>query len=261
MDRTKEPGALGEPLYMDVVHALCAEAGRGDITVVGGRYGLGSKDTPPSSRVRRVRRAGEGRARSASFTVGIVDDVTNLSLPEDRRRPNTAAAGTIECKFWGLGGDGTVGANKNSIKIIGDHTDMYVPGLLPVRLQEDRRRDHQPPALRRHAHPQSTYYVNKADFVACHNPSYVDQVRHMVHDVKPGGTFLLNCQWTRGRAGAAPARRGQALYRQERHQALHHRRHRPGPRDRHGQAHQHHPAVRVLHAGQRHPHGRGHRST
>ncbi len=124
MDRTKEPGSLGEPLYMDVVNALAHE-GRSDLTVVGGRYGLASKDTPPSS-VFAVYTELEKDAPAREFTVGIVDDVTNLSLPEDPTSPNTAAEGTIECKFWGLGGDGTVGANKNSIKIIGDHTDKYV---------------------------------------------------------------------------------------------------------------------------------------
>ena len=124
MDRTKEPGALGEPLYLDVITAL-AEAGRSDLTVVGGRYGLGSKDTPPSSAF-AIYKELEKDAPAREFTVGIVDDVTHLSLPEDPDCPNTAAPGTIECKFWGLGGDGTVGANKNSIKIIGDHTDKYV---------------------------------------------------------------------------------------------------------------------------------------
>ena len=124
MDRTKEPGALGEPLYMDVVNALAHE-GREDVVVTGGRYGLSSKDTPPSSVFAIFTELAKDEPRR-EFTVGIVDDVTNLSLPEDPNCPNTAAEGTIECKFWGLGGDGTVGANKNSIKIIGDHTDKYV---------------------------------------------------------------------------------------------------------------------------------------
>ncbi len=124
LDRTKEPGALGEPLYQDVVTAL-ANAGRNDIQVIGGRYGLGSKDTPPAS-VFAVYDELKRDEMKRQFTIGIVDDVTNLSLPEDKNCPNTAAPGTIECKFWGLGGDGTVGANKNSIKIIGDHTDKYV---------------------------------------------------------------------------------------------------------------------------------------
>ncbi len=193
MDRTKEPGALGEPLYMDVVNALAHE-GRGDLTVVGGRYGLASKDTPPSS-VFAVYKELEKDAPVREFTVGIVDDVTNLSLPEDPASPNTAAAGTVECKFWGLGGDGTVGANKNSIKIIGDHTDKYVQAYF----QYDSKKtggvtiSH----LRFGDSPiRSTYYVNKADFVACHNPSYVTKGFRMVNDVKPGGTFMINCQWT-----------------------------------------------------------------
>ncbi len=124
LDRTKEPGSIGEPLFLDVVNALAIE-GHADIQVTGGRYGLGSKDTPPSSAF-AVYDMLAGDALPRQFTIGIVDDVTNLSLPEDKNCPNTAAAGTIECKFWGLGGDGTVGANKNSIKIIGDHTEKYV---------------------------------------------------------------------------------------------------------------------------------------
>ena len=124
LDRTKEPGAMGEPLYQDVVTAL-ANAGMNDVKVIGGRYGLGSKDTPPAS-VFAVYDELSKDEMKRQFTIGIVDDVTNLSLPEDANCPNTAAEGTIECKFWGLGGDGTVGANKNSIKIIGDHTDKYV---------------------------------------------------------------------------------------------------------------------------------------
>ena len=193
MDRTKEPGALGEPLYMDVINALAHE-GRADLTVVGGRYGLASKDTPPSS-VFAIYQELEKDAPAREFTVGIVDDVTNLSLPEDPNSPNTAAEGTIECKFWGLGGDGTVGANKNSIKIIGDHTDKYVQAYF----QYDSKKtggvtiSH----LRFGDSPiRSTYYVNKADFVACHNPSYVTKGFRMVNDVKPGGAFMINCQWT-----------------------------------------------------------------
>ena len=129
LDRTKEPGSQGEPLYLDVVTAL-ANAGMNDVTVIGGRYGLGSKDTPPSS-VFAVYEELKKDAPKRQFTIGIVDDVTNLSLPEVPA-PNTAAEGTIECKFWGLGGDGTVGANKNSIKIIGDHTDKYIQARRPA---------------------------------------------------------------------------------------------------------------------------------
>ena len=191
LDRTKEPGSLGEPLYLDVVAALAA-TGR-TATVIGGRYGLGSKDTPPSS-VFAVYDELKKDAPKKQFTIGIVDDVTNLSL-EEKPSPNTAAPGTIECKFWGLGGDGTVGANKNSIKIIGDHTDKYVQAYF----QYDSKKtggitiSH----LRFGDKPiKSPYYINKADFVACHNPSYVTKGYKMVNDVKPGGVFLINCQWT-----------------------------------------------------------------
>ena len=194
MDRTKEPGAEGEPLFLDVVNALVKEGKIGDITVVGGRYGLGSKDTPPASAF-AIYEELKKDAPKREFTVGIVDDVTNLSLPEDPNCPNTAAEGTIECKFWGLGGDGTVGANKNSIKIIGDHTDKYVQAYF----QYDSKKtggvtiSH----LRFGDSPiRAPYYVNKADFVACHNPSYVTKGFRMVQDVKPGGTFMINCQWS-----------------------------------------------------------------
>ena len=191
LDRTKEPGALGEPMYLDVVTALATQ-GRGDIRIIGGRYGLGSKDTPPSS-VFAVYDELAKDAPKAQFTLGIVDDVTGLSL-EEKPAPNTAAEGTIECKFWGLGGDGTVGANKNSIKIIGDHTDKYVQAYF----QYDSKKtggitiSH----LRFGDKPiKSPYYINKADFVACHNPSYVLKGYKMVNDVKPGGIFMINCQW------------------------------------------------------------------
>ena len=193
LDRTKEPGALGDPLYLDVITAL-AGAGITDKTVVGGRYGLGSKDTPPKS----VFAVYENLAQDAPknhFTMGIVDDVTNTSLVEKDDAPNTAAEGTIEVKFWGLGGDGTVGANKNSIKIIGDHTDKYVQAYF----QYDSKKtggvtiSH----LRFGDKPiKSPYYINKADFVACHVPSYITKSFPIVRDVKPGGTFLINCQWS-----------------------------------------------------------------
>ena len=193
LDRTKEPGSVGEPLYMDVLNALAIE-GRSGITVVGGRYGLGSKDTPPASAFAVFSELAKDEPRR-QFTIGIVDDVTNLSLPEDPNCPNTAAPGTIECKFWGLGGDGTVGANKNSIKIIGDHTDKYVQAYF----QYDSKKtggvtiSH----LRFGDSPiRSPYYINKADFVACHNPSYITKDFPIVKDVKPGGTFMVNCQWT-----------------------------------------------------------------
>ena len=192
LDRTKEPGSQGEPLYQDVVTAL-ANAGMNDVQVIGGRYGLGSKDTPPAS-VFAVYSELKKDEMKRQFTIGIVDDVTNISLPEDPNCPNTAAAGTIECKFWGLGGDGTVGANKNSIKIIGDHTDKYVQAYF----QYDSKKtggvtiSH----LRFGDKPiRSPYYINKADFVACHNPSYVTKGFKMVQDVKPGGVYMINCQW------------------------------------------------------------------
>ncbi|MBQ8566882.1 MAG: pyruvate:ferredoxin (flavodoxin) oxidoreductase [Clostridia bacterium] len=190
LDRTKEPGSLGEPLYIDVVTAL-AMTGRSDIKVVGGRYGLGSKDTPPQS-IFAVYENLAADAPKNNFTIGIVDDVTGLSL-EEKPAPDTAAAGTIACKFWGLGGDGTVGANKNSIKIIGDHTDKYIQAYF----QYDSKKtsgitiSH----LRFGDKPiKSPYYINKANFVACHNSSYLKKY-DMVSDIKPGGTFLLDCSW------------------------------------------------------------------
>ena len=193
MDRTKEPGSIGEPLYQDVVTALY-EAGKTDILVSGGRYGLGSKDTPPASAFAVFEELKKDEPKR-EFTIGINDDVTHLSLPEDEDAPNTADPSTIECKFWGLGGDGTVGANKNSIKIIGDHTDKYVQAYF----QYDSKKtggvttSH----LRFGDSPiRSPYYVTKADFVACHNPSYIVKGFKMVRDVKPGGTFLVNCQWS-----------------------------------------------------------------
>lgn len=165
-----------------------------DVVITGGRYGLGSKDTPPSS-IFAVYKELEKDEPKSRFTIGIVDDVTNLSLPEVKPAPITAAKGTVECKFWGLGGDGTVGANKNSIKIIGDHTDKYVQAYF----QYDSKKtggitiSH----LRFGDKPiKSPYYINQADFVACHNPSYVTKGYKMVQDVKPGGIFLINCQWT-----------------------------------------------------------------
>ena len=192
LDRTKEPGSIGEPLYEDVISALY-EAGITDRIVVGGRYGLGSKDEQPAAAF-SVYEELKKDAPAREFTIGIVDDVTNLSLPMDPDAPNTAAPGTIECKFWGLGGDGTVGANKNSIKIIGDHTDKYVQAYF----QYDSKKtggvtiSH----LRFGDNPiRSPYYVTKADFVACHNPSYIDKGFKMAQDIKPGGTFLINCQW------------------------------------------------------------------
>ena len=189
LDRTKEPGALGEPLYLDVIAAL-NEVGR-SVKVLGGRYGLGSKDTTPASIFAvYANMAGEQKNH---FTMGIVDDLTGHSLPE-KAAPDTAPTDMIQCKFWGLGGDGTVGANKNSIKIIGDHTDKHIQAYF----QYDSKKtggitiSH----LRFGDSPiKSSYYINKADFVACHNSAYLNKY-DMISDVKPGGTFLLDCQWT-----------------------------------------------------------------
>ncbi len=193
LDRTKEPGSIGEPLYLDVATTL-REAGRCDVVLTAGRYGLGSKDTPPSS-VFAVYTELAKDAPKARFTIGIVDDVTNLSLPEVKPAPITSAPGTVECKFWGIGGDGTVGANKDSTKIIGDHTDKYIQAYF----QYDSKKtggitiSH----LRFGDKPiRSPYYINQADLVACHNQSYIVKGYKMVQDVKPGGTFLINCQWS-----------------------------------------------------------------
>ena len=191
LDRTKEPGAMGEPLYQDVVTAL-ANAGMNDVAVIGGRYGLGSKDTPPASVFAVYSELAKAEMKR-QFTIGIVDDVTGLSLDEVEA-PSTAAPGTVECKFWGLGGDGTVGANKNSIKIIGDHTDKNVQAYFQydskktggVTVSHLRFGDN---AIK------SPYYINKADFVACHVPAYITKHFPIVRDVKPGGVFLINCQW------------------------------------------------------------------
>ncbi len=191
LDRTKEPGALGEPLYQDVVTALATQ-GKTDIKVVGGRYGLGSKDTPPSS-IFAVYENLDAATPKNGFTIGIVDDVTGLSL-EEKACPDTSAEGTISCKFWGLGGDGTVGANKNSIKIIGDHTDKFIQAYFQydskktggVTISHLRFGDNK---------IKSPYYITKANFVACHNSSYILKGYKIVQDVKPGGTFMLDCQW------------------------------------------------------------------
>ena len=192
LDRTKEPGAQGEPLYMDVVTSL-ANAGRTDIKVIGGRYGLASKDTPPASVFAVYKELAKANPKR-QFTIGIVDDVTHLSLRETSA-PDTTPKGTVSCMFWGLGGDGTVGANKNSIKIIGDHTNKYVQAYF----QYDSKKtggvtiSH----LRFGDKPiKSPYYINKADFVACHNPSYITKGFKMAQKLKAGGTFLINSQWT-----------------------------------------------------------------
>ena len=190
LDRTKEPGALGEPLWLDVVAAL-KESDFCNMPVYGGRYGLGSKDTNPSDII-AVYRNMEAAQPKKRFTLAIEDDVTNLSLPRSEN-PDTTPQGTFSCKFWGLGADGTVGANQNSIKIIGDNTDMYAQGYFAYDSKKSGgiTISH----LRFGKSPiKSTYYINNADFVACHNPSYVDKYE-MVEDLKEGGVFLLNCDW------------------------------------------------------------------
>ncbi len=188
LDRTKEPGALGEPLFLDVCAALKRENAFKDVPVFSGRYGLGSKDCNPAQII-----AVYNNTEKQMFTIGIEDDVTNLSLPITEN-PNTTPEGTTCCKFWGLGSDGTVGANKNSIKIIGDHTDMYAQAYFAYDSKKSGgvTISH----LRFGKTPiKSTYFINKANFVACHNPSYIDKY-DMVEDVIPGGSFLLNCQWS-----------------------------------------------------------------
>ncbi len=191
IDRTKEPGSLGEPLYLDVVAAL-----RGtkfdQVPVYGGRYGLGSKDTLPAHVIAVYNNMTAAEPKK-QFVLSIEDDVTDLSLPVTET-PDTTPAGTTSCKFWGLGSDGTVGANKDSIKIIGDHTDMYAQGYFFYDSKKSGgiTVSH----LRFGSSPiTSTYLINKANFVACHNPSYVDKY-DMVQDLLPGGTFLLNCIWS-----------------------------------------------------------------
>lgn len=187
LDRTKESGSAGEPLYLDVIAAL-KDTKFNDIPVFTGRYGLGSKDTVPAHIIAVFRNKDKKR-----FTVGINDDVTNLSLPITEN-PDTAPVGTTSCKFWGLGSDGTVGANKNSIKIIGDHTDLYVQAYFSYDSKKSGgvTISH----LRFGKTPiKSTYLINKADFVACHNQSYMNKY-DIVSDIKPNGTFLLNTVWS-----------------------------------------------------------------
>ena len=190
LDRTKERGSIGEPLYLDIVAAFKGTEFE-STPVYTGRYGIGSKDTTPGQVV-AVYRNMESASPKKRFTIGINDDVTHLSL-EVKENPDTTPAGTHSCKFWGLGADGTVGANKNSIKIIGDHTDMYAQGYFAYDSKKSGGLtvSH----LRFGKKPiKSTYYISKADFVACHKPSYVDTY-DMVQDLKPGGSFLLNCEW------------------------------------------------------------------
>lgn len=187
LDRTKEPGAIGEPLYLDVVAAL-RDTQFHNVPVYSGRYGLGSKDTTPAQIIAVYK-----NTEKKKFTIGIIDDVTNLSL-EIKENPNTTPESTISCKFWGLGADGTVGANKNSIKIIGDHTDMYAQAYFDYDSKKSGgvTISH----LRFGKDPiKATYLISQANFVACHNPAYIRKY-NMVQDLKKGGTFLLNSGWT-----------------------------------------------------------------
>ncbi|MGI6029938.1 MAG: pyruvate:ferredoxin (flavodoxin) oxidoreductase [Eubacteriales bacterium] len=189
LDRTKEPGSLGEPLYLDVCASYYTAETRP--MIVGGRYGLGSKDTIPADIIACYKNL-DNASPKQRFTLSITDDVTELSLPREEN-PETAAEGITACKFWGLGSDGTVGANKNSIKIIGDHTDLYAQAYFAYDSKKSGgiTVSH----LRFGKKPiKSTYLINKANFVACHNPSYVDKY-DMVEDLIPGGKFLLNCAW------------------------------------------------------------------
>ncbi|MBQ3114743.1 MAG: pyruvate:ferredoxin (flavodoxin) oxidoreductase [Clostridia bacterium] len=189
LDRTKEPGSIGEPLYLDVCACYAGNANAPQI--VGGRYGLGSKDTIPADVIATYKNL-DAKEPVKGFTLAIEDDVTNLSLPRVEN-PETSAEGNTACKFWGLGSDGTVGANKNSIKIIGDHTDLYAQAYFAYDSKKSGgiTVSH----LRFGKKPiKSTYLINKANFVACHNPSYVDKY-DMVEDLVPGGKFLLNCAW------------------------------------------------------------------
>ena len=189
LDRTKEPGSIGEPLYLDV--CACYNGQTNIPMIIGGRYGLGSKDTIPADII-AVYKNLDSANPVKSFTLSIDDDVTNLSLPREEN-PDTSAEGNTACKFWGLGSDGTVGANKNSIKIIGDHTDLYAQAYFAYDSKKSGgiTVSH----LRFGKKPiKSTYLINKANFVACHNPSYVDKY-DMVEDLVPGGSFLLNCAW------------------------------------------------------------------
>lgn len=190
LDRTKEPGSQGEPLYQDIVTAL-SSAGLNDISVVGGRYGLASSDTIPADIFATYENLKS--TMKPGFTIGIVDDITNLSLNRAENSPDVTPVSTVSCKFWGLGADGTVGANKNSIKIIGDNTDLNVQAYFAYDSKKSGgvTISH----LRFGSEPiKATYLVNRANFVACHNPSYINKYE-MVEDLKEGGSFLLNCAW------------------------------------------------------------------
>ena len=248
LDRTKEPGALGEPLYTDVLHRAAWKTALRTSRCVGGRYGLGSKEfTPTMVKAVYDNLAGEMKNH---FTVGIEDDVTGTSLKLGEQLV-AAPEGTICCKFYGLGSDGTVGANKNSIKIIGDHTDMYAQGYFAYDSKKSGGLtvSH----LRFGKKPiQSTYLIDAADFVACHNPSYVTRY-DMVSSLKEGGVFLLNSPWTAEEMEAQLPAGMKRHAGQEKGPLLQHRRHRARAESRHGQPHQHHHAGCVLQAGRCHP--------
>ena len=239
---------------MDVVTSL-ANAGRNDIKVIGGRYGLASKDTPPASVFAVYKELAKANPKR-QFTVGIVDDVTRMSLRETAA-PDTAPKGTVSCMFWGLGGDGTVGANKNSIKIIGDHTNKYVQAYF----QYDSKKtggvtiSH----LRFGDKPiKSPYYINKADFVACHNPSYITKGFKMAQKLKAGGVFLVNSQWSFEELEHHLDADAKRYIAKNKIKLVMINAIDLAAQDRHGQAHQHHPAERLLLPGQRHPRGPGH---
>ena len=247
LDRTKESGSLGEPLYADVCSAL-REAGRNDITVVGGRYGLGSKEFTPTL-VKAVFDNMDAASPKNHFTVGIVDDVTNTSL-EVHEKIDASPEGCFRAKFFGLGSDGTVGANKNSIKIIGDHTDMYAQGYFSYDSKKSGgiTVSH----LRFGKTPiQSTYLIDVADFVACHNPSYVTRY-DVLEGIKEGGTFLLNaCGY--GEPASRFHEEGDCL---QETQVLQYRRRKDRKRSGPGRQNQHVPAGCVLQDCRRHPAGR-----
>ena len=255
LDRTKEPGAQGEPLYMDVVTSL-ADAGRTDIKVIGGRYGLGSARTRLPPACSPSTRSWPRPTRSASFTVGIVDDVTKLSLRETSA-PDTAPEGH---RLLHVLGPRRRRHRRREQELHQDHRRPHrqvCPGLLPVRLQEDRRRHHQPPALRRQAHQEPVLHqqgrLRGLPQPELHHQGLQDGPEAQGRRRVPGQQPVE----LRG-AGAPPRRRRQALHREEQDQARHDQRHRPRPADRHGQADQHHPPERLLLPGQGHPRGPGH---
>ena len=248
LDRTKEPGSIGEPLYLDVVAALQRQPVR-EYPRVHRPLRPGHQGCHPQPDLRRVPQLAKP-AKKPRFTIGITDDVTYLSLLETED-PDTTPEATVSCKFWGLGSDGTVGANKNSIKIIGDHTDLYAQGYFSYDSKKSGGLtvSH----LRFGREPiKSTYLVTKADFVACHNPAYLGKY-DMVHDIKPGGIFLLNCGWNMEELERRFTGDGKAYLAKNNIHLLHHRcrRHRQGAGP--GRPRQHRPAGGVLPSYRHHP--------